>query len=90
MATGGSAGTSGMMCVTSLMPNQSSGNLGSGEVCFDVTGTMNGWQVSNLEMRDLTCNGKPAAPPTVPPAVDGHRVFVFGAGAPTYTQWGYW
>jgi len=89
-ATGGSAGTTGQMCVTSLMPNQTSGDLGSGAVCFDISGNMAGWQVSNLGTRTLTCNGTTAAPPAVPPAVNGHRIFQFGAGSPTYTGWSYW
>ncbi len=90
--TGGGAGTGGgQKCVTSLMPNQSSGDIGTGAVCFDISGTMMGWQVSNLGTRTLTVNGM-AAPtaPAVPPAVDGHRVFAFGAGMPEFTSFSYW
>jgi hypothetical protein len=73
------------------MPNQSSGDIGTGAVCFDISGTMLGWQVSNLGTRTLTVNGMPApTAPAVPPAVDGHRVFAFGAGMPEYTSFSYW
>ena len=93
---GGGAGTSGQMCVTSLMANQNSGNLGMGAVCFDVSATMMGWQVSNLGTRTLTVNGaKAPTPPALPAAVDGHRIFQFGP-APSgdsialNTAWSYW
>jgi hypothetical protein len=95
--SGGAAGTSsGQECVTSLMPGDPSGNLGTGAVCFDITGTMMGWQVSNLGTRTLTVNDEKApVPPAVPPAVGGHRIFQFGA-APAgdsvalNTAWSYW
>jgi hypothetical protein len=95
--SGGAAGTSGgQTCVTSLMPGEPSGNLGTGAVCFDIIGTMMGWQVSNLGTRTLTVNdAKAPVPPAVPPAVGGHRIFQFGA-APAgdsvalNTAWSYW
>jgi hypothetical protein len=67
-----------------------SGGLGTGEVCFDITYDMVGWQVSNQGTRTLTCNGNACQPPTVPPAVDGHRIIVIGAGMPSYTSISYW
>jgi hypothetical protein len=97
--TGGSgtAGSSGMKCVTSLKPQMDSGQLGSTEVCFETTTAWMGWTVSNLQSRTLTVNGKAITPPTnggmwpIPAAdADGHRVVVFGAGMPTFTSWSYW
>jgi hypothetical protein len=90
----GTAGGSGMSCVTSLKPSTDSGMLGTGQVCFDVAGTMMGWQVSNPGSRVITVNGAVVdvtkTPLAVPALVDGHRIFVFGAGSPAYTSWGYW
>lgn len=93
---GGSAGTSGQKCVTWTMAPQSSGNIGNSAACFDVTGTVAGWQVSNLGMRTLTVNGKAATPPTVPAAdADGHRIFQFtappsGDDIGKNCSWSYW
>jgi len=95
-AAGGGAGTSGMMCVKWTAAPQSSGNIGNSAACFDVTGTVAGWQVSNLGMRTLTVNGKAAMPPTVPAAdADGHRIFSFtappaGDDIGKNCSWSYW
>jgi hypothetical protein len=92
---GGSAGTSGQKCVTWTTAPQSSGNIGNSAACFDVSGTMAGWQVSNLGERTLLVNGKAAMPPTVPAAVDGHRIFEFsippqGDDIGKNCSWSYW
>lgn len=51
---------------------------------------MMGWQVTTLGTRTLTVNGLAVVPPTLPVAVEGHWIIVFGAGEPSYTAWSYW
>jgi len=72
------------------MPSTNSGDLGAGEVCYEIDAPVAGWQVSNLQSRTLTVNGSPGAPPAVPAAMAGKYVIVFGAGQPIYTAWSYW
>jgi hypothetical protein len=98
-AGSGTAGSAGAPsnCITTLMPQQQSGELGKGAICYDITANMAGWTIANLGTRTLTVNGMPLAKPApaVPPAVDGHRVFQFGTAdgstdQPSYTTWSYW
>lgn len=95
MFGGGFAGTpttpapAAMTC-TSLAVGLASGDIGTEAKCFTVTGTLQGWQVSNLGMRSLTVNGAPATPPMLPAASDGGYTFAFGAGDPTYTAFSTW
>lgn len=92
---GGFAGTpttpapAAMTC-TPLAVGLASGDIGSDAKCFTVTGTLQGWQVSNLGMRSLTVNDAPATPPMLPAASDGGYTFAFGAGDPTYTAFSTW
>jgi hypothetical protein len=79
-------------CVA-LEPNMSSGDLGPDEKCFTVTGTISGWQVSNIEQgsRTIHVNGMLTMPNGALPApVDGGYTFVFSAGSPDYVAWSYW
>jgi hypothetical protein len=78
------------MDCTPLAVGVDSGNLGAEARCFTVTGTVSGWQVSNLGMRTLTVNGEPPAPPMLPASVNGSYTFIFGAGQPTYTAFSTW
>jgi hypothetical protein len=91
-ASGGKGGTGGTPtnCRSQDPAPDSSGNIGTGEVCFDIAAPIAGWQVSNLSPRTLTVNGMAATPPALPPAMGGRYIFVFSAGQPEYTSWSYW
>lgn len=93
----GSGGMSTADCITTLAKNTQSGDLGKDASCYDISGTMMGYQVSNLGSRTFTINGEPPPAGGAVPAADasGHRIFAFGTAdgstaQPTYTTWSWW
>jgi hypothetical protein len=78
-----------MTCLP-LSVGTGSGDVGTEAKCYVITGTLQGWQVSNLMGRSLTVNGSPPLPPMLPEAIDGGYTFAFGAGDPYYTAFSTW
>jgi hypothetical protein len=92
-AHGSFACTGACLFATPLTRFENSLSFGTtGEHWFVVSESINGWQASEMQGRNITVNGVPvsAGQMPLPPAVGGSYYFHFSAGANDWSSWSFW